>query len=1017
MQTPIHILHVDDDPSFTNVSKKILEVEGPFKVEVAHSVDEALTKIENDAFDVVLSDYYMPVKTGLDFLKALREKNSDIPFILFTGKGREEIIVQALNLGADRYVDKLGEPEVVYTELAVSICQLHEKALAKKKLWESEERFEKMVTNSNDLIMLTESDGRILYLSPSCKQVLGYDPAELVGKMPWVIHTDDLERVQKIFHKAITEKVSGTAEYRIVTKQEETRWVTHSYSQIIENNKIKQVVSIVRDVTERKKYEEKIRESEEHFRLATKNSPIVMATLDKNLRYIWQHNLRIKLPEGGVIGKKFGETVFIEKRKSLSKLLRELLKTGQPLRHEVTIHIEDFTFILDCYFEPSRNTEKEITGVHFVAYDITERKKAEEALLESEKKFSAAFNSSGAALIISMLSDGSLVEVNDCFLKTYGYTREEVIGKTSTELNLYVDINQRERIIASLKKTKIVTNKEVKTRRKNGAEVTVLVSSKIISIKNQPHLLSTLVDISGLKQTEQALFLRQKELENFIDMAPDAVTLIDARGRIIDCNKIACKMFGYQREEVVGRFGADFVSENNRGRLEKSLQTTSKRRRRIQRFCCQTTKGEKVILEGSVKAIRDHSGKPAAFLAITRDITDKIKKEQRIVQLLEKSRKREMNLRRLLLEHKETLRKLCASEERYRFLAEHAEDILAVTDANGTFLYISPSVKRLLGLSPEELIGKKSILQFISQEDFARLNPKMESLIKNGGSEPLEFCLKNSLGADVWLEVKIGVVNDDSGEIRFISVGRDITQRKKDHEERDLALAQAQLLLEKLTVVGGLVRHDIKNKLSAVTCSLYSAKKYASNNPQVLQQIEAVNNATSNITRILDLAQTYQAVGDQGLSWIPLFKAIDEAIRLLSDQKNVKVNVDGIGFEVLADSALVEIFHNLIENSLKYGGQNLSFIKIHAEKEENSSLKIFYEDDGGGIDELIKPRLFEKGAGIGSGLGLYLIQRICSVYGWKIQEHGIAGIGVCFVLEIPPESTRPSEVSRWIWLM
>ncbi len=115
---------------------------------------------------------------------------------------------------------------------------------------------------------------------------------------------------------------------------------------------------------------------------------------------------------------------------------------------------------------------------------------------------------------------------------------------------------------------------------------------------------------------------------------------------------------------------------------------------------------------------------------------------------------------------------------------------------------------------------------------------------------------------------------------------------------------------------------------------------------------------------------------------------------------------NNLNFEVLADSALTEIFHNFIDNSIKYGGVNISKITISAQTSENSELRIIYEDDGDGIDPEIKPRLFEKGAGKGSGLGLYLIRRICDVYDWSVSEEGVQGKGSRFILHIPTDKNR-----------
>ena len=106
----LHILHVDDD-LFLEVSKQILIMENNFDIENVTSVDEALKKIEQQSYDAIVSDYEMPPKNGLDFLKELREKNNQIPFILLTGKGREDVAVKALNLGATATSTKTARPK------------------------------------------------------------------------------------------------------------------------------------------------------------------------------------------------------------------------------------------------------------------------------------------------------------------------------------------------------------------------------------------------------------------------------------------------------------------------------------------------------------------------------------------------------------------------------------------------------------------------------------------------------------------------------------------------------------------------------------------------------------------------------------------------------------------------------------------------------------------------------------------------------------------------------------------
>jgi DNA-binding NtrC family response regulator len=146
-KTTIRVLHVDDDPSNREISKQILMDMGSFDIDSACCVDEAFKKLAAGNYDVVVSDYEMPQKDGLKFLKQLREQKNEIPFILFTGKGREEVAVKALNLGADGYINKQGNPETVYGELAHDIAQLVNQNRLKTDLAESEVRFKQFFSN------------------------------------------------------------------------------------------------------------------------------------------------------------------------------------------------------------------------------------------------------------------------------------------------------------------------------------------------------------------------------------------------------------------------------------------------------------------------------------------------------------------------------------------------------------------------------------------------------------------------------------------------------------------------------------------------------------------------------------------------------------------------------------------------------------------------------------------------------------------------------------------------------
>lgn len=117
----ISVLLVDDEPVILDIARAFLERHGEFTVTAVLSAEEGLKLLKEQNFDAVVSDYEMPVMNGLGFLRAIREQENHIPFIIFTGRGREDVVIEALNAGADYYIQKGGDPRAQFTELAYKI--------------------------------------------------------------------------------------------------------------------------------------------------------------------------------------------------------------------------------------------------------------------------------------------------------------------------------------------------------------------------------------------------------------------------------------------------------------------------------------------------------------------------------------------------------------------------------------------------------------------------------------------------------------------------------------------------------------------------------------------------------------------------------------------------------------------------------------------------------------------------------------------------------------------------------
>ncbi|MGD0451762.1 MAG: response regulator [Candidatus Bathyarchaeia archaeon] len=255
----LRVLHVDDDDSFLNVSKQILEMDGKIKVETAASVYEAFEKLKQFHYDVVVSDYEMPGKNGLQFLEELKKIAKSPPFILFTGRGREEVAVKALNLGAFRYLNKNGDPEAVYTELASSIEQAADNAKAQELAKQSEARFRAIFEASSDAIIVIDDDGKITNLNEAALQMFRCT-REVIGQVFFERFSQQFPKASKQYVLEGIRKFASQNEGKHVGKKirlplkngsGEERTVEMHASVFEENNRLYSI-ALIRDITERK---------------------------------------------------------------------------------------------------------------------------------------------------------------------------------------------------------------------------------------------------------------------------------------------------------------------------------------------------------------------------------------------------------------------------------------------------------------------------------------------------------------------------------------------------------------------------------------------------------------------------------------------------------------------------------------------------------------------------------------------------------------------------------------------
>ena len=250
-----------------------------------------------------------------------------------------------------------------------------------------------------------------------------------------------------------------------------------------------------------------------------------------------------------------------------------------------------------------------VTGAVVSFIDITDRKQAEKRIRESEEKFRLTFDASPDAVSINRLEDGLYVDINEGFTRTIGFAREEVIGRTSLEIDIWCDPDDRLKMVLSLQEKGYCENLEFQFRKKDGSLITALVSGRVISLKGSPHIVSITRDISDRKRMEVELIESRKQLSDVIDFLPDATLAIDKERRIIIWNREIEKMTGIPASEMIGKgnyaYTVPFYGEARPQLMDLIFQDSRDVQARYQAF---TREGDSIIAEVFCHALYGNKG-------------------------------------------------------------------------------------------------------------------------------------------------------------------------------------------------------------------------------------------------------------------------------------------------------------------------------------------------------------------------------------------------------------------------
>ena len=340
-------------------------------------------------------------------------------------------------------------------------------------------------------------------------------------------------------------------------------------------------------------------------------------------------------------------------------------------------------------------------------------------------------------------------------------------------------------------------------------------------------------------------------------------------------------------------------------------------------------------------------------------------------------------------------------------LMDHIGQAVMMVDTDRKICFWNKASEKLYGWTKEEVLGHEvETLGEISSKEDEESNLKK---LMTGESWSTELLVQRKDGSFVPVIANRTPVFDYTGAyVGSTTVATDITEQKQIERDMTIALEslstsldKIQELNEKLRVVGGLTRHDVRNKLSTVTGYSYLLRKKHVDLVDVVDGHEKMTQAVDDSMKIFDFAKAYEQLGVEELVDVDVEKVVGQAIELFSSLP-FKVANDCLGLTVRADSLLRQLVYNFIDNTRKYG-QKTTIARVHYEKLSSGDLQLIYEDDGMGISTENKKQLFKQGFSTGgsTGFGLFLSMKMIEVYGWTITEVGEYGKGAKFAITIP----------------
>jgi diguanylate cyclase (GGDEF)-like protein/PAS domain S-box-containing protein len=602
---------------------------------------------------------------------------------------------------------------------------------------ESEERLGTIVANAPVILFAVNQDGVLTLSEGKGLEALGLKPGEAVGLSVFDMFPHVQGMAENIHHALEGEAFTRTEELAGLTFE------THCAPLRDGNGQVSGLIGVAIDISERQRTEEALRESEEHLRTVVTNAPVILFVVNRDGVFTLCEGkglAALGLKPEKVVGLSIFN-VFRDRPEIKEKLHRALDSEA----FTTTVEIDGVVFEAQC--APLRDRSGQIPGLIGVATDVTERKRMEEALRESEEKYRQIFESAQDIFFRTDLM-GTIIEASPS-AERYGYTREQLIGRSV--LDLYENPEDRMAFLEMLLERGEAADYELRLKTGDGRIAHASACGRVLrdSSGAPTGFEGFLRDIGERKRMEEALRESEAKYRQIFENVQDIFYRTDLQGTILELSP-SVERYGYSRNALIGTPAGELYENPER---RSDLVQTLLERGEVTDYEIRLKTADGGAIDTSLSGHLLHSpdGTPIGLEGFLRDITER----------------KQMD---------EALRE---SEEKFRRIFDNVYDIYYRTDAQGIITDISPSVRQF-GYTPEELIGREVLDIYENPEERSAL---LEALFERGVVVDYEVHLKTGDGPARSTSVSTHLLRGPDGAFAGVEGSlRDISERKRIEE-------------------------------------------------------------------------------------------------------------------------------------------------------------------------------------------------------------------------------------------